>query len=262
MMNPTLKYFLGSIVTVPLLPLLYYQGKKIKASVPRLAEAQGVEGLVTIGSAKTIKIIVIGESTIAGVGVETHEIGFAGTLAKELAAKLNVNVNWKVYAKSGYTAKRVTEKLIPSITEREIDLIVIGLGGNDAFALNSPNRWSRQIVALIDAVKNKFGETPITFTNMPPIKEFPAFTSLMKYTLGNLVELLGEELERTIADKSNVYYQSNTITLKDWTVRMNIDGNEKDFFSDGVHPSQLTYQTWAKDFSMFIAEKKLWSFNT
>jgi lysophospholipase L1-like esterase len=256
-MTPTLKYFLGSMVTVPQLPLLYYQGKKIKASVPRLAEAQGTEGLVAIGSAKTIRMIAIGESTIAGVGVETHEIGFTGTLAKELAAKLNANVNWKVYAKSGYTAKRVTEKLIPSITEKEIDLIVIGLGGNDAFALNSPNRWRKQIVELIDAMKNKFGEVPIAFANMPPIKEFPAFTSLMKFTLGNLVELLGEELEKTIADKSSVYYQSNTITLKDWTMRMNIDGNEKDFFSDGLHPSQLTYQTWAKDFSDFIVENKV-----
>jgi lysophospholipase L1-like esterase len=66
---------------------------------------------------------------------------------------------------------------------------------------------------------------------------------------------LGEELERTIADKSNVYYQSNTITLKDWTTRMDIEGNEKDFFSDGVHLSKLTYQTWAKDFSSFIDEK-------
>jgi lysophospholipase L1-like esterase len=256
-MTPSLKYLLGSIVTVPLLPLLYYQGKKIKASVPRLAEAQGTEGSVTIGATKTIRMIAIGESTIAGVGVETHEIGFTGTLAKELAAKLNVNVDWKVYAKSGYTAKKVTEKLIPIIFERKIDLIVIGLGGNDAFALNSPSRWSKQIVALIDAVKNKFGEAPIAFANMPPIKEFPAFTSLMKFTLGNLVELLGEELEKTIDNKSNVYYQRNTITLKDWTVRMNINGSEKDFFSDGVHPSQLTYQTWAKDFAMFIVENKM-----
>jgi hypothetical protein len=90
---------------------------------------------------------------------------------------------------------------------------------------------------------------------MPPIKEFPAFTSAMKFVLGNLVELLGKKLEQVVAQKSYVYYQSQNITLKDWIARMNIEHTEKDFFSDGVHPSLLTYQTWAKDFSDFIIQK-------
>jgi lysophospholipase L1-like esterase len=248
------KYFAGCIFAIPLLPLLYFQGKRIRVIVPRLPEAQGIQGIASTGVVRTIHIITIGESTIAGVGVATHEVGFTGTLAKELATKLKVNVSWKVYAKSGYTARRVTERLIPSITEKQIDLIVIGLGGNDAFALNTPYRWAKDIEELILALKEKYGTTPIAFTNMPPIKAFPAFTSAMKFTLGNLVELLGEKLAQVVAKQSNVYYQSQNITLKDWIVRMNINSTEKDFFSDGVHPSKLTYQTWAKDFSNFIIQ--------
>jgi lysophospholipase L1-like esterase len=255
------KYFFGSVLAVPFLPLLYFQGKKIRATVPRLPEAQGTEGLVSNGDVRTVRMITIGESTIAGVGVATHEIGFSGTLAKELATKLKVNVSWKVYAKSGYTAMRVTEKIVPTITDEAVDLIVIGLGGNDAFALNSPHRWGRDIGQLILALRKKYKNTPIAFTNMPPIKEFPAFTSTMKFTLGNLVILLGEKLETVVAKEKNVFYQSRNITLKDWIERMNIDRTEKDFFSDGVHPSQLTYQTWAKDFSMFILENNILKLN-
>jgi lysophospholipase L1-like esterase len=255
------KYFFGSIFVIPLLPLLYFQGKKIRATVPRLPSAQGTEGLVSIGDVRTVRMITMGESTIAGVGVATHEIGFSGTLAKELAAKLNVNVSWKVYAKSGYTAMQVTEKIVPVISEEEVDLIVIGLGGNDAFALNSPHRWGKDIERLIAALKRKYGDTPIAFTNMPPIKEFPAFTSAMRFTLGNLVILLGEKLETIVEKENNVFYQSRNITLKDWIERMNIDRSEKDFFSDGVHPSQLTYQTWAKDFSMFILANNILKLN-
>ena len=29
-----------------------------------------------------------------------------------------------------------------------------------------------------------------------------------------------------------------------------------DFFSDGVHPSELTYKIWAEDMSRFIIEEK------
>jgi lysophospholipase L1-like esterase len=251
------KYFFGAVLAIPILPLLYFQGKKIKATVPRLPEAQGTDGLAYTGAVRTIRMITIGESTIAGVGVETHELGFTGTLANQLATKLKVNVNWKVYAKSGYTVKKVTERLILTITDTNLDLIVIGLGGNDAFALNSPSRWGKDIEELIAALKKKFPDVPIAFTNMPPIKEFPAFTSTIKFVLGNLVELLGEKLEKVVAKQKNVYYQSQKITLKDWITRMNIGSSEKDFFSDGVHPSQLTYQTWAKDFAMFIMENKM-----
>jgi lysophospholipase L1-like esterase len=87
---------------------------------------------------------------------------------------------------------------------------------------------------------------------MPPIKEFPAFTSLIKATIGNLVEVLGEELKKVVVEYDHVYYFGEVITLKDWIKRLNIDVKKEEFFSDGVHPSKLTYQTWAKDIALKI----------
>jgi hypothetical protein len=43
---------------------------------------------------------------MAGVGVSNHKEGFAGSLANELATELQTNIDWKVCAKSGYTAKK------------------------------------------------------------------------------------------------------------------------------------------------------------
>ncbi len=250
------KYFFGSILAIPLLPLMYLQGKRIRSKVPSLPEAKGKEGVILAGTTNKLRILAIGESTVAGVGVETHEEGFAGSMAKELSSKLNVDVEWKVYAKSGYTAKKVVEKIIPRIQETNIDVIVIGLGGNDAFTLNNPKKWKAHIQELINALKSKFKNVIIVFANMPPIKEFPAFTSLIKITLGNLVEILGEELELLIKDQKDVFYYSRTITIESWIKRLNIKAKPSAFFSDGVHPSKLTYQVWAKDFSNFIIEQK------
>jgi lysophospholipase L1-like esterase len=36
---------------------------------------------------------------------------------------------------------------------------------------------------------------------------------------------------------------------------MNKKYKESDFFSDGIHPSKLTYQTWAKEMAIFLFEK-------
>ena len=251
-----IKYTLGALAAIPLLPVMYLQGKKIRANIPRLPEAKGTAGTATFHSDKALQLISIGESTIAGVGVENHEEGFTGTLARELALKFQADVHWKVYARSGYTAKSVRERIIPVIEEKTADLVVVGLGGNDAFTLNNPEKWRRQVQELIGEISMKFAETPVFFTNMPPIKEFPAFTPLMKFTLGNLGEILGEELEDLVRSEEGVYYNAQKITLKDWTARLPPGADATAFFSDGVHPSKLTYQIWAKDFSEFVFGKQ------
>ena len=247
-------YLLRALTAAPLLPLMYVQGKRIKKSVPVLPEATGPSGIT--GNGRPFKLLTIGESTIAGVGVDTHEEGFTGTLATTLAERLNRRTEWRVYARSGYTAQRTTLKLIPKITETEADLIVIGTGGNDAFTLNTPDRFRKHVSGLIDAVRLKFPNTPIVFTNMPPIKEFPAFTLLIKFTIGHLVELLGDEVEEEVKNRKNVHYYADRITIKDWTKRLNIQEKTGAFFSDGVHPSKLTYQTWAKDLGRWMVEEE------
>jgi lysophospholipase L1-like esterase len=251
-----LKYTLGAIVSIPLLPIIAYQGKRIKESVPSLPGATGTQGIASQASEKTIRLITIGESTMAGVGVATHEEGFTGTLAKVLAGNWGVNIAWRVYARNGYTVERVTQKILPKIEETTADLIVIGMGGNDAFKLNTPKRFHQNILQLIDSLQVKFPNAPIFFINVPPIKEFPAFTPLIKFTIGNLGEILGEELEKAVFKKENVFFIAEKITLANWIKKMNLNAEEKDFFSDGVHPSKLTYQTWAKDTARFIVEQK------
>lgn len=248
-----LKYTGLALISIPLLPIMYFQGKRIRAKVPKLPEAVGTEGFVQSEGNKTLRLLTIGESTIAGVGVATHQEGFTGTLAHELSEKLNHSISWKVYARSGYTAKMVTQKLVPKIIEDEVDIIVIGLGGNDAFTLNRPSAWATAIEELILAVKAKYGDTPIFFTNMPPIKLFPAFTSLIKFSMGNLVEILGEGLNDIAKKHNNVFYDSRIISFEGWTEELDVQATASDYFSDGVHPSLLTYQIWAKSMANFIA---------
>lgn len=243
------RYYLGVLLAIPLLPIMYFQGKKIRSSVPRLPEATGLKGSVHFdpNSEKSIRIIAIGESTIAGVGVETQEEGFTRMLASELSNLLRVNIDWRVYARSGYTAAKVAEKIVPKINEDAIDLIVIGLGGNDAFTLSSPRKWRRDISHLIESLQVKFPKSPIVFCNMPPIKEFPAFTPLIKFIVGNLVEILGRELASLVSGYQNVFYSGEVISTTRWVEKYGLENENTTFFSDGVHPSKLTYQVWAKD---------------
>jgi lysophospholipase L1-like esterase len=236
---------------------MYRQARQIRARVPQLPEASGPEGKAGSGDAEPFRLIAIGESTIAGVGVATHEEGFTGSLATELAAKLDRPVRWTVHARSGYTARRVADELVPGITERSADLVVVGLGGNDAFQLNRPGRWRRDVGRLIAALESRLPAAAILFVNMPPIREFPAFTRLIQFAVGNLVEILGEELAGVVRGRERVFYHDRVIRLADWMARPEIDATHEDFFSDGVHPSKLTYRVWAKDIADFAERRGL-----
>ncbi|QTD38409.1 SGNH/GDSL hydrolase family protein [Polaribacter batillariae] len=250
------KYIFGCIISFPLLPVLLIQSKKIRKRIPRLPEAVKPKGYLKANSSKTLKIIVLGESTIAGVGVDIHENGFTGALVREISEKSKVSVLWSVYARSGYTTKQITKKLVPKIVESNADLIVIGLGGNDAFKLNSPLLVMLNIEKLIKSLQKKFPRTPIYFTNMPPIKEFPAFTKTIKFVIGNLVEIFGEKLQKKVKKRKRVFYNNKIVTLKSWAKKYHLKSNANIFFSDGIHPSKLSYQLWGKDMAQFIMQKR------
>lgn len=252
-MSNKLSYFFGKFIAIPLLPFLYFQGKNIRKKVPKLPEAKEPKGFVNGNFKNTLHLLAIGESTIAGVGVDFHKNGFTGALANTLSIELQSNINWRVYARSGYTVQKVCKKIIPKIEEKTTDLIVIGMGGNDAFTLNSPKKWMLAIEELIHLIQIKFPETPLFFANMPPIKEFPAFTKPIKFVIGNLVELLGERLHIVVKSKPNVFCNNEVITLNTWSKKHNLPtNNSKIYFSDGVHPSELTYKIWGKDMGLFI----------
>lgn len=253
-MKDYFRYFLLVLLAIPALPLMIYQGKRIRKSVPKLPEAKEPQGISGKGQ-NPLHLILLGESTIAGVGVATHAEGVAGSMANHLSKSLNQPINWKVFARSGYTAKNVISKYISKIADQKADLIVIGLGGNDAFVFNMPWRWQRSIRELIQKLRANHPDTPIVFMNMPPIKEFPAFTSLIQFIIGNLVEIHGRFLQKEVQQNENVFYNEEVITLKNWLHILPKGLSRSDFFSDGVHPSKITYQTWGREMAKFILDK-------
>lgn len=243
------------IISLPFLPILFFKAKRIRKKVPLLPEAIEPNGIEysTTKNEKEISILALGESTMAGVGVTYHKDGLVGTFAKEWANLDNATVSWSVYARSGYTAKKVHQKLIPKINISNIDIVIISLGANDAFKLNSVISWQKDIRKLIHTLRSLYPEASIAFFNMPPIHEFPAFSFLMKWILGKKVDILGKGLFE-LAQMPNVFYFKDKITLETWVLKMNKKYKDSDFFSDGIHPSKLTYQTWAKEMALFLFE--------
>mgnify|MGYP003870751097 CR=1 FL=1 len=94
---------------------------------------------------------------------------------------------------------------------------------------------------------------------MPPVREIPAFTSLIKYIMGNLIDAYSYKLAKYVKKTDNVFYCSRKISYRDYTKRYKLNSHPSDFFSneDKFHPSKLAYEIWAKDVSDFIIKNKV-----
>ncbi len=256
MLLAQLLYYIGAILSIPLLPVFYFQGKKARKNIPRLPEAEKNRNGCTHENAENpLRMLALGESTIAGVGVDDHADGFTGHLAKALSAHTGRPVQWQVVARSGYDARAAQRKLTQEIPAGAYDLIVIGLGGNDTFYLNSPLVFRRQMALLIRSLKEKVPGAPIVIAALPPVGAFPALPGLVRAGLGALVHLHGLALRRLPHRFPGVYFPGRPIHASEWLA----DGRYslEDFFSDGIHPSALTYRLWAEETMQFIARKKM-----
>lgn len=250
MIKDRLFYFLGLLLAIPVFPVMVLQAKKLKKNFPDLPEAQNPAGR-TGTNTNSINLLTLGESSVAGVGVKDHRDGISGQLASELAKLSGLTINWEVVAKSGYTARQVRENLLEKLPEKAIDIIVIGLGGNDTFKLNSPWYWKESMRKLVLDLHKKQPEAQIVITYMPPVHTFIAFSPLIRFFLGNLTKLLGREMKRLAPDYDYLFYFDYVVTWENWITHSEARKKE-DFFSDGVHPSALTYRLWGQDTARFI----------
>ncbi len=247
-----LKYYLRLAIAAPFMPLLHKKVDRIMKDMPDLPAPEDIRKQVNNAQ---VHVLSVGESSIASIGVDTQENGLTGFLAQQIEAHHKVPVSYEVIAKSGYTAAMVHDELLPTIQSKAADIIMIGLGANDTFKLSKPSKWRSDLTNILDFLTKRFNDTPIVFINMPPTTEFPVFDKMLKYFVSKQMLILRSELQKLIPSYPHAYYIPHKLTAERLIKKYNIKGKQiPDFYSDGVHPSKLTYNMWAREIFEFIQQ--------
>ncbi|MEP6848947.1 MAG: SGNH/GDSL hydrolase family protein [Acidobacteriota bacterium] len=240
------KFIVGGALILPISPLLYLQGQYTRRKVGLLPDAVGeTTGVSGVGD-DAVELLVLGESTVAGLGAQTHEKGLAGQFAMRLSERLNRPVRWTAVGKSGVTAQRTIEELLPRVPDQQFDYILLGLGGNDVMKLSSPIKWRREMLRLITMLREKSPETTIFTTNCPAINLSPAIPQPVKAILWELSKMHQANAQEFTAGLDRVYYYDQPAYVP------------PDFFADGIHPSESGYAAWARSMLKFFDEKYKW----
>ena len=162
-------------------PLLMLQGRHVRRVTPQLPEAQGDRVGVAGPSersgygARSVRLLITGDSSAAGVGVQRISDAMAGVFPEALAARLACRVHWRLVAGSGLTAAGVLSLLEqePGL-DGQFDAAVIVVGVNDATGRHSRARWLADLEALRARLRILAPRATLHWSGLPPMHRFPA----------------------------------------------------------------------------------------
>lgn len=219
-----------------LAPVLITQGVRVRRRTPVLPEAggdrHGVEGA---GDRDALAVLLIGESTAAGVGVPAQSDGLARALAARLAQRGGRPVSWRVAARTGSNARQALTGLLPQVSGDSYDVVVVALGVNDVLEMRSARAWQRDVAALVDALRQRLRPGGrIMLAGVPDLAGFPSLPQPTRAVLAMHARHLDLRLGRVAAAApSTVHVPSPRIDSPDL------------YAEDGFHPSAAGYRMWA-----------------
>jgi lysophospholipase L1-like esterase len=220
-----------SFYKAALAPVLLAQAFRIRQTLPRLPEPAGLRA----GSAgadvraRPFRVLFVGDSSAAGVGVDRQENALAAQASALLSARIGAQVQWQLVARSGVS----TNQALDMVSEGELrpaDVLVTSLGANDALAQRSPNEFIDDYQALVDKVVQKAGATAVVVTGVPPLHMLPAAPQPLRWYLGQCALGLDAALQEWARAKSGFAYISLQWDLK-----------HEDLAPDRYHPGPGHY---------------------
>lgn len=227
-------------VALALLPVVLPQALWVRRTAVRLPPAAGAQnGLVGAAGAPPLRLLLLGESTVAGVGVELQEAALAGQLAVALAACLQLPVAWRACGENGITAAQACQRLLPQALAEPADLAVLVFGVNDTTHLSSLQAWDDSLRQLSRALVA--GGCRVVFTGVPPIEHFSALPWLLRKLLGWRAALMDYHLRRVCRDEGVGYQRLELEFADDYLAR------------DGYHPSALGYRVWGEGLALGLS---------
>ena len=222
------------LLALPLLPILLPMALYTRRTALRLPQAggpqQGLSGALRPGT--PLRLLLLGESTVGGVGVDCQAQALAGQLAQALVERQGCAVAWQACGENGITARQAQERLLPLGLASQADLVLLVFGVNDITHLSSLRAWRQALTQMAEALQAQGAR--VAFTSVPPLQHFAALPWLLRQVLGLRGALLDWHLRRLAHQLGALHCAVELEFAREYLA------------IDGYHPSALGYSVWAQ----------------
>lgn len=218
-----------ALATVALGPVLLAQGRWARARTPRLPEPPGARR-GTAGGGPELRVLVVGDSSGAGVGAAHQDYALLGQLVSNLRS--THTVRWRLEAKTGATTTG-TLRHLSKLDQQPFDVAVTALGVNDAVGGVRRTPWLEDQRRLRALLRERFSVRGIVVSGFPPVHGFPALPQPLRWYLGRRCRELDASLQEQIDAEEDVRF-----------LPLDFEMEITAMASDGFHPGPRVYAGW------------------
>ncbi|MGI3187177.1 SGNH/GDSL hydrolase family protein [Nioella aestuarii] len=226
----------------PLLsPLLIAQALRLRARALRLPEPPGPRAGET-GEGPTLRLLILGDSSAAGVGASHQDNALSGQLISALSP--HRRLTWRLEAKTGATSRSALAAL-STLPHDPFDVVLLVLGVNDVTSFAPLNRILPDRVRIAQEIAARFNTPQLIVTGIPPLSQFPLLPNPLRWILVQRAARL-EPLLREQANAAGHSYLPFSMPM------------DPDLMAeDGFHPSARAYAHWAKALAPHLLDDPL-----
>jgi len=226
-------------------PLLIAQGKALRKRHPRLPNAP-LPWSGRIDGPQALSLVALGDSTIAGVGVDDSMQGLVAHLARGIYRRTARGITWASYGQRGATVRKVAEEYLPTALEKtsKADVIVLSAGANDAISLRPVSEVEEHMMGTILALHSHHPHAVVLVSSLPAFHLFGAIPQPLRGIMAGHAQMIERRMRPLI---ERIPYALMSPPPPEYP---------KDFFAaDSFHPSAKGYSVWA-EFALKDAESR------
>ncbi|MGV8886183.1 MAG: SGNH/GDSL hydrolase family protein [Microbacteriaceae bacterium] len=217
-----------------LAPLLFPQSRVILSHLPTLPEAER-DWKGSVAGADPLRLLVIGDSTAAGVGVDSNADGLAGNLARAMSDATGRGVDWTVIARSGATTGEVRNFFLGLASRERFDVIFVSTGVNDVMQLRTKYAFAADLELIVAGLEASSPHASIMVAGIPRMERFTSLPDPLGTILGARAYRLNSGAHAVLERHPGVVH------TPPWPI-----GQPGFFAADDFHPSAAGYRAWAQ----------------
>jgi lysophospholipase L1-like esterase len=225
-------------------PLWVTQAVLMRRRTPSLPEPEG-ERSGEVGHGGLLRLLIVGDSSAAGVGVATQAQALSGHLTRSLAHSSGRRVRWHLLARSGISSAHILA-LVQQAAPPQADVAVVLLGVNDVIEQLPTRHAVAHREALADWLIVHGGVRHVVFSPLPPMGEFPALRPPLRWVVKADAQRHDHSLAQWAATRRDVWHVPIAMTL-----------TAEGMAADGFHAGEPVYKICGEALAEFISMRLL-----
>lgn len=218
-------------------PILLTQGRHVRKTILRMPEPEGPrQGQA--GAGPPLSLLLLGDSAMAGVGVDTQDRALSGKLVHRLSE--HCRVDWHLVAQTGWTSADGLDALA-DLPARHFDVAMISLGVNDVTTEQPVDRFMARYARIVERLREGHGAQLVIACALPPMGKFSALPQPLRWYLGARARRFDAALKK--------WAQAHPFAMH---LAFDQALDPSDLAKDGFHPGPRVYRLWAEKAAALI----------